>query len=365
MNERAGAWTPEAVADLAERVAQLRAATGMSRVQFAKETRLTEGRIVGEVCEQIRAALSVGNPEITSERAAVLDAIERYLEDERSARAHELPAVYVRTRPLKLAFDAIAALLAYPTIGVLTGYPGSGKSLIVAAAAAEFPTVAATTVDVDSRTIRGLLRKIASALGLKALSPRFDDVIRLLKQRPGTKPLRVVIIDQSHNLKKSALQLIADLHDAAGCSFLLVGTVGLHRMTTDDADPLYGQFSSRVGLRLDLAAEAMRGGPGGGGAIYTLDDIKAICRQMKIKLADDGARMLLRLANEPGGGHLRRVVRLTHWAARFASRRGASAISSEDILAALELVTGEQHQRGAATGELPSRGANTKDKVAG
>ena len=153
----------------------------------------------------------------------------------------------------------------------------------------------------------------------------------------------LLIVDQAHTLKPRVWALLMELHDKAECSVLLVGTRDLRDYVNTDDDPEFGQLSSRIGMRVDLAPtlRASLGGPGRAARkCFSVADIRKLFHKGKLKLHPDVARMLCDIANTRRGT-LRRVMRLHFWAERSAMKAGRDTIMAEDVQAANKLVESE------------------------
>ena len=193
------------------------------------------------------------------------------------------------------------------------------------------------TVRFDSRAATTLLRAIGKAVNLRHESThgRFEALVDRLADTG-----RLLIIDQAHDLRDSALKLVMDLHDAAELPVLLVGTVDIHKRLVADEDPQYGQLSSRVGLRCDLLPEVLE--PLRGGRLrewVSIDQLAAMFNAGKLKLHREGLEMLWHMANGDVG-HLRRCRHVVRLAETLALHAGHSEILAADVRAATRLVDG-------------------------
>jgi len=100
---------------------------------------------------------------------------------------------------------------------------------------------------------------------------------------------------------------------------MLLCTKDLHDRIVRDADPDHGQLYSRF----DVVYSLSDGHDiyAGGKPLFTVDDIRALYDEPRVKLAKDAERFLFEVANGLGFGSLRRCKRLVQNAARRARKR--------------------------------------------
>ncbi len=275
--------------------------------------------------------------------------INNWLEREARAEANERPDDFVPTIHTAESLMLVAEQLTRRAdMAVAYGPAGIGKTVTIRAIVAETPTAVAITAGYDTRTPKKLLRVILAALtsrrkrGEKA-DVDLDEVAERLRMPARVKSRNLLIIDQGHELigHEGCWRVLMELHDRAGCSVLLVGTVDLKSHVATDEDPEFGQLSSRVGMRINLAPElahSLRGsGKRGDKKCFTVGDIRKLFAAGKLKLHPDAARMLCEVANTRRGT-LRRVTRLYAWGEHAARDAGSDTIRVEDLRAAAVLV---------------------------
>jgi len=234
----------------------------------------------------------------------------------------KLPAGFVRTRVAERALTVIEQASIHGFVALITGPPGIGKSMAIEAARSLIPGLVVFRVRQSSRRPTALLRQVASTLGLKGASSHADIAERrVIDALAGTG--RTLVIDEAHRLHSAGLEVLRDIHDEAGVPMVLVGTRDL--MATIDGEELYGQLSSRIGLRYDATPDAVAGGPDGGGRpLYSPEEVARVFAGGKVRLTTDGLSTLARIANLPGLGGLRlarQVVTLAAWATWPVPRR--------------------------------------------
>ena len=216
---------------------------------------------------------------------------------EREARAEESqrPDDFVPTiKTAQRLCDVATNLTRRPDMAICYGPAGIGKSTTIKAITAEIPTAVAITAGVDTRTVKKLLRVIYAALTSRRKREKADidmeEVVEKLRMPPRVKSRNVLIIDQAHELlhSKGVWRALMELHDRAQCSILLVGTRDIRNYVATDDDPEFGQLSSRVGMRVELAPElatSLRGsGKRSDKKCFTVADIRKLFAAGKLKL---------------------------------------------------------------------------------
>jgi DNA transposition AAA+ family ATPase len=275
--------------------------------------------------------------------------INNWLEREARAEENQRPDAFVQTIKTAERLIALATNLTHRAdMAVAYGASGIGKSTVIEAIVAEISTAVAITAGYDTRTPKKLLRVILAALTRRRSRRSKDDldmaeVVERLRMPPRVKSRNVLIVDQAHELlhSKGVIRTLMELHDRAQCSILLVGTRDLKSYVATDEDPEFGQLSSRIGMRVELAPElahSLRGsGKRSDKRCFTVADIRKLFAAGKLKLHPDVARMLCEIANTQRGT-LRRVVRLYDWAETAARQDGSDTIAMEHLRAAATLV---------------------------
>jgi DNA transposition AAA+ family ATPase len=329
-----GSLTPETRLQVMNDVRQFLAEFGLTQADLARGIR-------GVHESDLSQALTLGTTMKAGKRDAILRKAANWIELE--YRAHtsreQLPATYWETRVAKRLFAIARKLTERADMGVAYGPAGIGKSTIAKAIHLELPNAILMTVRDNTRCRGTFLRALFNALcyrrGRRNSRVTFDEVVERLKQssRVASRPL--LIIDQAHKLHDAVLgNILPDLHDECGVSILLVGTVSAHKRITDDDDIQFGQLSSRVGLRCNLAPEVFEAaGRTQTRKLFTVNDIRKIFQQGKVRLHADAVDLLCRTANT-SIGHLRRVDRLVQWGSAFARKRyNAGPASTVTVLA--------------------------------
>lgn len=310
--------------------------------QFMKDCDLSQSDVakaVGSNTTYINNLLTNAASVPEETRDALLRDINNWLDREARARENVRPATFVDTKVATLMMGLGQRLSDRPDIGAAWGGAGIGKTITGEAIAAEHKGVY-VRIDADSRSVRGFIRKLYNAASRKqrtAKPVRLDEVIEKLRMPAKITSPIVVVVDEAHQLRPAAREVIRDIFDQAQCSFLLIGTVAVKRDWESDNDPDFAQMSSRAGLKLDLVKFASTGDGGTPGQLFSIEDIRAFCSRGKIKLHNDAARMLLAIANS-NSGHLRTVERLHYYAEKIAARRRSDFILRVHVEAAAQYV---------------------------
>lgn len=276
-------------------------------------------------------------------RDRLLRDINGWVDRECRARENKRPDDFVLTRVAERLIDVARRLTERADMGLCYAPAGCGKSTTIEAIVAEIPTAVAVLVDRDARSPTGLLTKIYNAVSRKKLSRRASlaEVVEKFRKPERVATHNLLILDQAHKLSDASLSMLADLHEEARCSVLLVGTVDLLKRVSSDDEPDLGQISSRVGMRINLAPELAGKAPVGGlrtiKQCFTVDDIRKLFHRGRLKLHGDAARMLCQIANGHRGT-LRRVVRLYDWAETAARAKHAGEITVAHLEAAMRIV---------------------------
>lgn len=241
--------------------------------------------------------------------------IGNWMELDYARRIADRPRDFVHTEVAETIFAVARRAHERGWMALATGPAGIGKTACAKVLTAELAAVY-VYVDVDTRGARGLISTIDSIVNhlqryrRRGRAPVASATLRsVVEKLKGSG--RLIIIDQAHDLRDSALAALMNLHDLAEVPILLLGTVDFAVRTRDDNDPEYGQLSSRIRLRVDLLREVIAGDSGGGGARkIPLQWVNA--EQMRkllhprFKVHTDAIRLLVAIANrEPG--HIRRA----------------------------------------------------------
>ncbi len=124
----------------------------------------------------------------------------------------------------------------------------------------------------------------------------------------------------------------------------LLATRDLHDRILKDRDPDHGQLYSRFGVVHHLT-EGHDAYGGQGKALYTLADIKALYDEPPVRLSKDATEYLHGVANDLGGGSLRRCKELVQSGARRARKRQGLEDGDKVMVTAADLDFAETRMR--------------------
>jgi len=273
-------------------------------------------------------------------RDQILRDANNWLDREARARENRRPDTFVETRVARRIIDLAERLKERADIALAYGPAGIGKTLTAQAIQAELGAVY-VMIDEDCQSPVGLRHKIYNALSRRHRNRNVTvaEVVQKLALPDRVATRNLVILDEAQDLRAAAFTMLRKIQEQASCSLLFLGTVDLDQRLSSDDDIEFGQLSSRVGIRLNLARELTGATHGGQPAerLFTVEDIRALFAHAKVKLHPATARMLATIANSTRGT-LRRVERLHFWALKVALRKHAERIMPEHVQAAAGIV---------------------------
>ena len=328
-----------------EREAELmRQVTGA--MSFAGKTRVDFARAIGVHPNQVRVLFGDSAKLAAGTREQMLRKAHAWAEE--ICRAKTTARGSSKFVPIKSArrMDAAAATCkATRDLCVAYGPPGIGKTDAARHVAEKHNAVYVRIVS-DSRKARGLRRAIAGAI--KGRGPIVGPVPTATLIDALRACGRMLIIDQAHDLSEEGLRVVMDLFDEAGTPIVLIGTVALARRVSVEGDTLFGQLSSRIGLRVDLLPELSVGGGDEDGARslqwISADELRAIFETPKLRIHPEALRELSRIANS-ASGLLRVAAKVFVKAALLAQSRVAdgeiATVQADDIAGAVAMVHGQ------------------------
>ncbi|MEX0886052.1 MAG: AAA family ATPase [Phycisphaeraceae bacterium] len=234
--------------------------------------------------------------------------INQFLETIARRREAKRPEGWVETEAARRMLLVIAKAVELCVMAIITGDAGRGKTMTMEAAADIHPGSIRVRVRQCSRTGAGLARQIGEALALRCGRRLHEIEPAIIDKLTGTG--RCLLIDEAHRLHPDAVELLRDVHDETGCPIVLSGTVKLNDVVSDQG-LFFGQLSSRVALRYNLADDLeARGGDGGPKPLHSVQEIRQLYESDKLGLTDEGRLLLQRIANLPGFGGLRLCAKI-------------------------------------------------------
>jgi hypothetical protein len=285
-------------------------------------------------------------------RQIVLD-LDRWLADWVKADGVTKPAEFVRIRVAEEVFAVGEAAIRLKGIGLVFGPAGLGKTLALRALAAEKPGAVYVSLKTIASSAAGVIEAIARAMRLIPSATQLHatrHIVAGIEDKLQGTP-RLLIIDEIHKLcgqaGDRALTVLRDLYDATQSPQLWCGTTDLvaylERETGDAREPL-AQIRRRITICRDLTERTMAPGGGPGEPLYSIDEIRAVFANSKMRLSADAIRMLVELANVPDGGHLGVCSALVRMATILHERR-AEVLTADMLRGALGLMV---HRKAAA-----------------
>lgn len=204
------------------------------------------------------------NWEVSQTLAAWLQAVDK---DQRSQVS--VPTTLVDT-PTGLRIEhALAFAHTEPSIVIIYGNPGLGKTTSIARYQSAQVNVWTVTSNPASGGLSGTLKQVAGAVGLRGLPTTPDQLsLDIITRLRGTQGL--LIVDEAQELSIQACNQLRAIFDAGGVGLALCGNEEVYSNITGRANRAYfAQLESRIGLRLKLQAP-------------TIEDVDAFLAPWKI-----------------------------------------------------------------------------------
>jgi hypothetical protein len=207
----------------------------------------------------------------------------------------------------------ITALLAYahhvPTMGVISGGAGIGKTIAVKRYAENNPNVFVLTGEPSQRTPNVLLSYLAEVLGMTERTGRRSRMI--IERLRGIGAL--LIVDEAHHYPTRCLDQLRSIYDQAECGLALLGNVGIYkRLEGEGRTDRFAPLFRRIGMRLTLPRPQAA-------------DITALVAAWGIN-GEAERRVLEKIGMRPGAlGGMNMTLRMAHMLA------GSAPISAEHI----------------------------------
>jgi DNA transposition AAA+ family ATPase len=318
--------TEDQIKSIRTRVAAYLEKHGISLTVAAMET----GYGIGTVSPWMKAKYKGDND-------AVARAFNNWMERDARRRTVSKPADYIST----FAADSIATMVStadqLQSMAVIVAPSGTGKTMVAKALCEDMRGIYLSMSSAISD--REFLLELAEALG-KSTAGRWTRAALLrfaVGALKGTK--RIIFIDEAHQLR-NAIGMVRTIHDKTGCCIVMLGTADVLELVNDRFDGK-GQFSSRT-IRANLLdfvsnADDPEGGKAGRD-LFTIKEIKEFFARKKMRLADDGLRMMWLLACLPNHGCLRLIGYVADVAQKLCGI--GQELSRADLMSALATCIG-------------------------
>lgn len=273
--------------------------------------------------------------------------LNEYMERETRTSEVQRPAGWVTTEAANRMLAVIRAAVNGLGMGLITGPAGVGKTMVLTAANKEYTGSILIRVMQSERRCTGLVSSIARILGVPARST-IAITHRLVVEalRGSNKP---IFIDEAHKLKHDALEALRDIHDEAGVPIILCGTIDVKK-SVQDTDANFGQFSSRIISRVDVAESVLtpRFGPKGRGqedvpTLFSVEEVQQLFAAGQLRISDQAIDLLTDVANALGHGCLRLVVKMVQIASMNPKVLAKKEIDRGVLLAVLRQMHGEAY----------------------
>jgi DNA transposition AAA+ family ATPase len=224
--------------------------------------------------------------------------VERWLENRQEAQRlrQGLPAEpgFVVTPTIRRILDLLGYAQAAPTMAVVSGGAGVGKTSAVEHYARSNPNVWVMVGEPACRSPNAMLARLAEVLGMGG-SLRSRAVVQRLTGTGGQ-----LILDEAHHYPTPVLDQVRYIHDQAGIGIALLGNGGIYgRLEGAGRTERYAPLFRRVGMRLTLPRTTAR-------------DVAALLDAWGVEGRDE-RRLLGAVAGQPGAlGGMAQVLRMAH-----------------------------------------------------
>jgi DNA transposition AAA+ family ATPase len=153
--------------------------------------------------------------------------------------------------------NTIAFAQTTPSIVVIYGNPGLGKTTAIARYARMNPNVWVVTCKPSTGGNRACIRMVGEAVGLKGLATTPDQVSSdIVSRMRGTGGL--LVVDEAQHLSVDAFEELRSVHDVAGVGLALCGNDFVYTKVTGRLNRShFAQLASRIGRRLKLRSPSV------------------------------------------------------------------------------------------------------------
>lgn len=246
----------------------------------------------------------------------VARAINTFIENEWRSMELQRDGGFVETEVAKRMLGIVRTCYIHKFCGVIQGPAGIGKSMVISVIPRLFPGAICMRVLTSARGGSGVVTTLLEAAAVRDRLGYHRGLRRLISTLKGTG--RLIVVDEAHKMLDQGMDILRDLHDETGCPIVFFGTRSFYERVDDFASN-FGQWTSRIGARLDATDQAMR--ERDPKPLYSPDEIEQIFQSSQLRLDAGAIEYLTDLANMPGLGSLRLARRLVEIAAQLAQQQ--------------------------------------------
>ncbi len=245
--------------------------------------------------------------------------LNEWMEIDARRRVTKTDKKFVETRVAKRIIGCAEKAVQAGSIFLVHGPTGIGKSMVAETIAQRFPGAIYLRLSEGETSASKLRTRLLSSLriyGNRGRRRHHDSSTfmtnneRLFEKLRGSH--RMIIIDEAHRIRDSALQFLRDIYDECNVPMLLLCTKDLVERIRRDNDEDHGQLYSRFSFIYDLT-KGYDKAPGGKKPLFSIAEIRKLFEQDKVKFHPDGLQYLQDVANMLGQGSLRACGNIVKW----------------------------------------------------
>ncbi len=248
------------------------------------------------------------------------------------------PAGLVETQGVELMMGLIENVDVSHTIGVIIAPPGFSKTTVLQAVHQMKKNSILVEADPKNCNANGLIRLIGEFMCINQHMSSIKQFAEIKRTLRGSG--RLIMIDQAHELKPDAFNIIRTINDLKVPVVLAATHLLRDRINALDDT----QFSSRVFGTLPLDKMIVMGDGGEGGPAHSVEDIIKICEGGKLRFTHDARDFLFRLGNHPTLGALRQCHLLVMAVAQ-SDMDHSKPITAAKLMNALKRMHGEDYRK--------------------
>ena len=253
-----------------------------------------------------------------------LRALNQWMETDARRRAQREDVEYVETKVAKRLIACAERTVSLCAMGLAHGPSGIGKSLVAQIIAEKYHGSIYLFISEGDQSVRRVRNMLGTELhgpGRRGHAPRtYQNDWIFLKLRGSN---RLIIVDEAHLLSVKALTFLRHVNERGKVPVLCLATKDLVSRVMADADEDHGQIRSRFAVITELRGVRKKG-PGGTWEyddMFTIDEVRQICQQGKVRLTNDAQAYLFQRGNHLGDGCMRLCRWIVSQAALFERHR--------------------------------------------